>query len=45
MMDNGEQFARESGWLMVAELIMHDLDLSIRFDRGFDRKAIGSRVW
>ncbi|KXF80426.1 beta-N-acetylhexosaminidase [Enterovibrio coralii] len=47
MMDNGEQFARESGWLMAAELIAHDFDLSFApvLDRGFDCKAIGSRAF
>ncbi|PKF49809.1 beta-N-acetylhexosaminidase [Enterovibrio nigricans] len=47
MMDNGEQIARESGWLMAAELIAHDIDLSFApvLDRGFDCKAIGSRAF
>ncbi|MDD1780140.1 beta-N-acetylhexosaminidase [Enterovibrio sp. ZSDZ35] len=47
LMDNGEQIARESGWLMAAELIAHNIDLSFApvLDRGFDCKAIGSRAF
>ncbi|OEE66531.1 beta-N-acetylhexosaminidase [Enterovibrio norvegicus FF-33] len=46
-MPNGEALARESGWLMAAELMAHDFDLSFApvLDRGFDCKAIGSRAF
>ncbi|MEZ8084134.1 beta-N-acetylhexosaminidase [Enterovibrio norvegicus] len=46
-MPNGENMARESGWLMAAELMAHDIDISFApvLDRGFDCKAIGSRAF
>ncbi|WP_028025957.1 beta-N-acetylhexosaminidase [Enterovibrio calviensis] len=47
LMPQGETLARESGWLMAAELMAHDFDLSFApvLDRGFDCKAIGSRAF
>lgn len=45
--DNGEQLAEQGGWLMAAELVAHDIDLSFApvLDKGFDCKAIGSRAF
>lgn len=46
-MDNGLEMARLGGWMMAAELIAHDIDLSFApvLDKGFDCKAIGSRAF
>ncbi|EKO3932550.1 beta-N-acetylhexosaminidase [Vibrio fluvialis] len=45
--DNGEQLAEDGGWLMAAELIAHDIDLSFApvLDKGFDCRAIGNRAF
>ncbi|MBY7866525.1 beta-N-acetylhexosaminidase [Vibrio fluvialis] len=45
--DNGEQLAEYGGWLMAAELIAHDIDLSFApvLDKGFDCRAIGNRAF
>lgn len=44
---NGEAMARMGGWLMAAELIAHDIDLSFApvLDQGFGCKAIGNRAF
>lgn len=46
-MKNGEEAALLGGWLMAAELIAHDIDLSFApvLDKTFQCKAIGSRAF
>ena len=45
--DEGARFAEQCGWLMAAELIAHDVDLSFApvLDKGYDCKAIGNRAF
>ena len=44
--DNGVELAKQGGWLMAAELIAHDVDLSFApvLDKGFECRAIGNRA-
>ncbi|MDO6707044.1 beta-N-acetylhexosaminidase [Photobacterium sp. 1_MG-2023] len=44
---NGLQLAKDGGWLMAAELLSMDIDLSLApvLDIGFDCKAIGDRAF
>ena len=45
--NDGVEVAKQAGWLMAAELMAHDIDLSFApvLDKGFDCKAIGSRAF
>ncbi|MCW8329326.1 beta-N-acetylhexosaminidase [Photobacterium sp. SDRW27] len=44
---NGLELAKQGGWLMAAELLAMDIDLSLApvLDLGFDCKAIGDRAF
>ncbi|MUL01534.1 beta-N-acetylhexosaminidase [Aliivibrio fischeri] len=46
-MDNGLELAKTAGWLLCAELVAHDIDLTFApvLDNGFDCKAIGNRAF
>jgi beta-N-acetylhexosaminidase len=45
--ENGFELAKQGGWLMAAELIAHDVDLSFApvLDKGFECRAIGNRAF
>ncbi|MDX1302069.1 beta-N-acetylhexosaminidase [Photobacterium sp.] len=45
--DNGIELAKQGGWIMAAELLAMDIDLSFApvLDLGFDCKAIGDRAF
>ena len=45
--DDGKSLAYDGGWLMAAELLAMDIDLSLApvLDLGFDCKAIGDRAF
>ncbi|WEM45727.1 beta-N-acetylhexosaminidase (plasmid) [Photobacterium sp. DA100] len=45
--NNGQSLAYDGGWLMAAELLAMDIDLSLApvLDLGFDCKAIGDRAF
>ncbi len=47
MFNDGKELATTAGWLLAAELIAHDIDITFApvLDRGFDCKAIGSRAF
>lgn len=46
-MNNGIELAKIAGWLLCAELVAHDIDLTFApvLDSGFDCKAIGNRAF
>jgi beta-N-acetylhexosaminidase len=47
MCNDGKDMATTAGWLLAAELIAHDIDLTFApvLDSGFDCKAIGTRAF